>query len=140
MMQLKRIPLFMGGFSLIEVIVIILVSSVAFSMMASYFGTVITDSAVPVNRLKYAMQLKQTAETITQFYRENDSDLTLLKNTLESSPSAFGQNFSIGYNDFVKFESNNDVPVTAGDPANLLKVKITHDITSETLALLFASP
>ncbi|MCK5685573.1 prepilin-type N-terminal cleavage/methylation domain-containing protein, partial [bacterium] len=49
------------GFSLIEVVIIIIVSAIAFAMIFPYFGTFITDSSVPIHRLNNAMELQQTA-------------------------------------------------------------------------------
>ena len=126
------------GFSLIEVIVVITVASVLFAMMFSYFGTSILDSAEPVIRLNQTLTLTQTAEQITAHYRQDPTaDLNILKANLTNNPSQYGEDYSIETNEFIKFISRNDVPVTGGDPENILKVKIRQDDTHETITLLF---
>ncbi len=125
------------GFSLIEVIAIIIVASVAFTMIYTYFGSFITESSTPVHRLNSAMELKQTAELIMENYRQNTStNLNFLKNNLSTNPYIYGQNFTVEYNQFVKFVNQNDTAITAGDPEDLLKIKIRHNKTNEAITLL----
>ncbi len=125
------------GFSLIEIIVTIIVASVAFTMIFKYFGSFITDSSAPIRRLNSAMELKQTAELIRENYHQDTSaDLNSLKNNLSTNPSLYGQNFTVEYNQFIKFINQNDTPISVGDPENLLKIKIRHDKTNEAITLL----
>lgn len=125
------------GFSLIEIIVIIIVASIAFTMIFKYFGSFITDSSVPIHRLNSAMELKQTAELIMENYHQDTSaDLNSLKNNLSTNPFLYGQNFTVEYNQFVKFVNQNDTAIAAGDPEDLLKIKIRHDKTNEAITLL----
>ena len=138
------------GFNLIEVIIIIIVSSIAFAMIFPYFGTFITDSSAPIHRLNNALELQQTAERITAYYKynpeeeeeeeeEEDNLLIKLQKSLINNPTAYGQNFSVEYNGFVKFVNKNDTAISNGDHENLLKIKIRHLITKETITLLFAT-
>jgi len=125
------------GFSLIEIIVIIIVASIAFTMIFKYFGSFITDSSVPIHRLNSAMELKQAAELIMENYHQDTSaDLNSLKNNLSTNPSLYGQNFTVEYNQFVKFVNQNDTAIAAGDPEDLLKIKIRHDKTNEAITIL----
>ena len=125
------------GFSLIEVIAIIIVASVASTMIYTYFGSFITESSTPVHRLNSAMELKQTAELIMENYHQNTSaNLNFLKNNLSTNPYSYGQNFTVEYNQFVKFVNQNDTAITAGDPEDLLKIKIRHNKTNEAITLL----
>ena len=125
------------GFSLIEIIAIIIVASVAFTMMYTYFGSFITESSTPVHRLNNAMELKQTAELIMEHYHQNTSaNLNFLKNNLSTNPYIYGRNFTVEYNQFVKFVNQNDTAITAGDPEDLLKIKIRHNKTNEAITLL----
>lgn len=127
------------GFSLLEVILVITLSAVAFTMMAEYFGTTITDSAVPIHRLSDAMELKQIAERITEVYQQDsEADLNVLKDSLTNTPGVYGSNFTVVMNAFIKFVSQNDALVVSGDLEDLLKVKIRHNDTNETITLLFA--
>ena len=125
------------GFSLIEIIAIIIVASVAFTMIYTYFGSFITDSSAPVHRLNSAMELKQTAELIMENYHQNTSaNLNFLKNNLSTNPYIYGHNFTVEYNQFVKFVNQNDTAIAAGDPEDLLKIKIRHNKTNEAITLL----
>lgn len=128
-----------AGFSLIEVIVIIVVFSIAYTIMVTYFGSSYQDSALPVRRLSQSMALKETAERITAYYQQDPAaDLNGLKDSLDASPTDFGQDFSVDYNGFVKFSSQNDTAISGGDTEDLLKVRIRHDATNETITLLFS--
>jgi prepilin-type N-terminal cleavage/methylation domain-containing protein len=128
------------GFSLIEVIVVITVASVLFAMMFSYFGTSLLDSAQPVVRLNQTLGLTQTAERITEHYRQNPTgnwNLLILKIYLTYYPSRYGQNYSLVTNKFIKFVNGMDVTATGWDTRDKLKVQIQQDQTHETITLLF---
>jgi Tfp pilus assembly protein PilE len=126
------------GFSLIEVIIIIVVAAIAYTMMFQFFGTFVTESSVPIHRLNHALELKQIAERITENYKQDTTaDLNILKNNLTSNPGAYGSNYTVMYNGFIKFVSQNDVAISGGDPEDILKVKIVHDNTSEMITMLF---
>jgi prepilin-type N-terminal cleavage/methylation domain-containing protein len=57
-----------SGFTLIEVIITLVVVAVAAAMMAVYFGTLYTQSSVPISRLVAAGNLNQIMERITADY------------------------------------------------------------------------
>ena len=127
------------GFSLVEVIVVITVASVMFAMMFSYFGTAVLDSAQPVVRMNQTLALTQTAERITEHYKQNPTgflNLFFLKLTLNFFPFVYGQDFSVITNKFIKFVSYSDTTDTDWDPRTL-KVQILQDQTHETITLLF---
>ena len=126
------------GFSLIEIIITITVTSALFAMMFAYFGTSVKESSQPVNKLNQTFGLTQTAERITAHYRQDTSaDLNILKENLTKMPTLYGEDYSVVTNEFVKFDKGNDIPVTKKDLKNILKVKIRHDDTNETITLLF---
>lgn len=128
-----------AGFTLIEVIVVIIILSIAYTIIATYFGSFYSGSSLPIHRLAQSMALQEAAERITEYYRQDTSaDLNGLKNSLDASPGNYGQNFSVVHNDFVKFVARNDTPISGGDTEDLLKVKIRHDISNETITLLFS--
>ena len=130
-----------------EVIVIIIVAAVSFAMIFQYFGSFITDSSVPVHRLNYAMELKQTAELIMEHYRylqyksKDETPLETLKKNLEDDFSKYKQDFKVKlkYNDFVKFDGNQNDTADPDGLRDLLKVTIKHDEdeeNNETITLL----
>ena len=59
---------FGNGFTLVEVIVTSVVLAFVAGMMASYFGTAITQSSIPIARLNTAASLNQVLEKITGQY------------------------------------------------------------------------
>ncbi len=132
------LPKDMQGFTLIEVIITIVVFALASSLFVNYFSSYISQSTTPVIRLNHAAQLQQAAQNITQAYLiDQTADLNVLRTALNNTPEAFGQNFNVQYNNFIKFIGNDDGPISSGDEENLLKVKIKHNITGETTVMLF---
>ncbi len=126
------------GFSLIEVIIIIIIASVAFTMIFKFFGSFVTDSSIPVHRLSHALELKQVAERITEPYRLDPTKSLSTKHwALNSFPQIYGENFTVIYNEFIKFAGYNDTELSMGDTEDMLKVKIKHNVTNETITLLF---
>lgn len=60
-----------SGFTLIEVIITIVVVAIVAAMMASYFGTSITQSSLPIFRLNATASLNEILEKITAQYSQN---------------------------------------------------------------------
>lgn len=69
-----------SGFTLVEVIIALVVVAIVAAMMATYFGTSITQSSAPIFRLKAAGNLNQIMEKITTDY--NNTPPTWSPNTL----------------------------------------------------------
>ena len=59
-----------SGFTLIEVIITLVIVAVVAAMMTAYFGTGITQSSIPIFRLKGAAKLNDVLEKITAFYSQ----------------------------------------------------------------------
>ena len=126
------------GFSLIELILVITVGGLAFTMMAVYFSTAMTDSAEPVIRRDQSMSLTETAERISAHYREDTgADLNIIRTGLNTDPDQYGNDYTVETNEFITFTNGNDVPISGGDPEDVLKVRIRHNQTNETLTLVF---
>jgi prepilin-type N-terminal cleavage/methylation domain-containing protein len=69
---MKKIKNNLGsGFTLIEVIITLVVVAVVAAMMVAYFGTSITQSSLPIARLKATGKLNQIMEKITAEYNNN---------------------------------------------------------------------
>lgn len=126
------------GFTLIEVIVVLTVASVLFSMMFVYFSRSMLDSAVPVTNLVKSLDLTRTAERLTAHYRQDTTaDLNILMNNLNANPRQYGTGFTVVTNQFIKFVGQNDTAISGADPENILKIKIRQNETNEALTLLF---
>ncbi len=126
------------GFSLIEVIVVLTVASVMFTMMFVYLSRSMTDSALPVTNLAASLDLTLACERLTAHYRQDTTaDLNILKTNLDANPGQYGSGFTVVTNQFIKFVGSNDTPISGSDPENILKIKLRQDQTNETLTLLF---
>ena len=66
-----RKNIFLAGFTLIEVIITLVLIAIVAAMMAAYFGTSITQSSVPIFRLKAAGNLNSIIEKITADYNND---------------------------------------------------------------------
>ena len=129
------------GFSLIEIIMVIVVASVMFAMMFAYFNRSLSESALPVTRLNQSMDLTTVAERITEHYRQDQfqqATLTAIRNNLNIAPpnNPYGNNFAVVTNEFITFNNYNDGP--AGGAQNILKITIRHTQTDERLTLLLS--
>jgi prepilin-type N-terminal cleavage/methylation domain-containing protein len=127
------------GFSLIEVIITIIVSAVAFSMIFQFLGSSVMKSSEPIHRLSCALELKQIAERITEHYEQDTTDLNKLKDSLADSPDRYGSNYKVAC-DFIKFDDQNDVEISGSDgsdPEDILKVTIMHNDNREKITMLF---
>jgi prepilin-type N-terminal cleavage/methylation domain-containing protein len=69
-MKLRNNDSASAGFTLIEVIVTLVVVAIVAAMMASYYGTSITQSSLPIFRLKAAARLNDVLEKITGQYSQ----------------------------------------------------------------------
>jgi type II secretory pathway pseudopilin PulG len=134
-----------GGFTLIEIIGSLLIAAILGAIMFQYFGTSLTQSTAPIDRLKKALQLQQILENITEDYESSDKSSTYLETTLMANIGAEGtdQNNTYGEyhvvnNHFIKFVGQVEAPATGGDPKDILKVTIQNDI-DEILAVLFTA-
>lgn len=128
-----------GGFTLLEIIITIIIFGIASSMLFVLFGNSITQSSAPIHRLSRSLELKQVAERITAHYKDGADDLNTLHTTIANAPANYGQNFTVTYNNFIKFINGNDTEISeeGGDPKDILKVTITHTLTSESITMMF---
>ena len=134
-----------GGFTLIEIIASLLIAAILGAIMFQYFGTSLTQSTVPIDRLKKALQLQQTLENITEDYESSDKSSTYLETTLMATIGAEGTDqvntygeYRVVENHFMKFVGQAEALATGGDPKDTLKVTIQNDI-DEILAVLFTA-
>jgi len=133
------------GFTLIEVIGVIVFAAVLGTLLFQYFGTAFTQSAIPIDRLRKSLRLQQTLENMTADYESSAKSSTYLDGTLKVKIGAegSGQNNTYGQyhvvdNHFMKFVGQAEAPASGGDPKNILKVTIRND-SDETLTVFFAS-
>ena len=134
-----------GGFTLLEIIASLLIAAILGAIMFQYFGTSLTQSTVPIDRLKKALELQHTLENITEDYESSDKSSTYLETTLMAAIGGEGTDqvntygeYHVVDNHFIKFVGQAEALAIGGDPKDILKVTIQDDI-DEILAVLFTA-
>ena len=130
---------FEGGFTLIELIIVLVIVAVLATMLYSYFGTAITGSATPVARLGTALKGQQVMENITADYIANySSNLAGLQINIgregTNRNNAYGR-YTVVDNHFMKWNGNTDSQVGS---SNCLKVTVK-DSLGETLTQIYTN-
>ena len=134
------------GFTLIEVIIILVVGAILAAMMFTYTNMSDTRNASSLNRAAKTFALQKVMENIFTDYNLNyKSNLTAIQTTIGNEGTTqnnYGQNgsgtnteYTIMANHFIKFVGNVETPIVTGDPQNILKVTIKNDL-GETLSIL----
>lgn len=134
------------GFTLIEVIITIILTSILAVSISVYFGKNINQSAAPLISMRDALNLQTVMENITAHYKSLYNSSTLRHDiaTLKTNIGSEGASMSNGYgtyevidNRYIKFVSNNAEDATGSDLQNLLKVTLKGS-TGVTLTLVFS--
>ncbi len=133
-----------NGFTLLELIVVIVVASIAATMVYQFVYTSSVKSTTPIFSLGHSIKIHDTIEIITSDYLQNHtSDLAPLQASIGSTEGSEQNNdygsYRIIENHFIKFVSNSEQAAPAGDPENgkLLKVIIESLSTGERLTVLY---
>jgi len=123
------------GFTLIEVIIILVVSGIMATMLVTVLGTSMTGSSQPIFRLQQTIALQQTMENIRGSFSATP-DIALLKTAIGTGPQAnlFGT-YEVVENKFITFTSYTEVEGVSADA--ILKVSIKDPGTGLILTELF---
>lgn len=132
-----------SGFTLLEIIAVILITAVLGALLFQYFGQSFTHSSAPIERLQDALQLQQVMENITEDYERSAKTSAFLEGSLKNSigmegtdqDNAYGQ-YHVVQNRFIKFTAGSEAASTGADPKDILKVRIRNEL-DETIAVLF---
>lgn len=121
------------GFTLIEIIVTLIVASIFGTLLISFMGTQVTNSVVPVVRVRQEYTLNQIMENINADYRKLLLESPDPLGTLRSSVNAgdYGT-YTVVYNNFITFNGAGAEQV-GGD--RILKVSLSQG--DHTLTTLF---
>jgi len=132
------------GFTLIELIVVIIIASIFATMMYQFVYTASVRSSEPIFVLDKSLKFHEIVENITSDYLQNyTSDLAGLQVSIGSTEGSNQNNgygaYRVIHNRFIKFVSNSEQTAPAGDPenGNLLKVTIESVTSSERLTILY---
>jgi len=133
------------GFTLIEIIAVIVVAAILGTLLFQYFGETFIRSSDPIDRLKQTLKLQEVLENITEDYASSVKTEIYLDSTLRitignegtDQNNVYGQ-YHVVDNRFIKFISELETPISGADPKDTLKVTIRSDM-DETLTILFTS-
>jgi len=137
----KRVK-YSKGFTLIEVIVALVVAGILGTMLVSFMGTNVMQSANPVLAAKDGAYLNSIMENIGADYRRlmitSANPLNDLIDHLTNAPSQYGSNFTVVTKrfDFPTGTGTVNEPSSASASGKMLKVTIKHKNLS--LISLFA--
>jgi prepilin-type N-terminal cleavage/methylation domain-containing protein len=132
-----------SGFTLIEIIAVIIITAVLGALLFQYFGQSFIKSSAPIERLQKALQLQQVVENITEDYERSAKTSAFLDGTLKNSigtegtdqDNAYGK-YHVVHNRFIKFTAGSEVAATGADPKDVLKVRLRNEL-DETITTLF---
>lgn len=130
------------GFTLLEVLAVILLAATLGAVMFQYFGSSLTGSSAPIDRLKTTLQLQQALENITDAYErsgKSPADLDALRLSIGTEGTdqvnAFGK-YRVLQNRYIKFLGQSEVDSGGGDPKDSLKITLRNEV-DEILSVLF---
>ncbi len=132
-----------SGFTLIEIIAVILITAVLGALLFQYFGQSFIKSSATIERFQKALQLQQVVENITEDYERSAKTSAFLEGSLKNSvgiegtdqDNAYGQ-YHVVQNRFIKFTAGSEVAATGADPKDILKVRLSNEL-DETITVLF---
>ena len=133
------------GFTLIEIIATLLVASILGTLLFQYFGESFIRSSKPIERLNKTLNLQQVIENINEDYERSTKTEayidTILKvnigNAGTSQDNSFGK-YKVVENHFIKFVSESETPITAGDLKDTLKVTLQNE-TNVSMTIFFTT-
>lgn len=118
-----------AGFTLIEVIVVIVLTAVAMGAILPFLGNVFMASHEPLTQMNEGIALQETMEDLVAGHTNS---LESLRVRVGSEGGAYS-NFTVLYNRYVEFPGGSENP--AG--TNLLKVTLQNSL-GESITRLFA--
>lgn len=138
--RLKR----QGGFTLIETIISFIMVAILATMIATYFGTSMTQRGMPEIRLGQSLQLQTAMEKINAYYKSlynsttGQYDLATLTSYIASN--GCGSGCTVVDNGYIAFTKTGGTYNEATDSTNLnlLKVTVKSTTTKESITTLFS--
>ncbi len=132
-----------SGFTLIEIIAVIIITAVLGALLFQYFGQSFIKSSAPIEHLQKTHQLQQVVENITEDYERSAKTSAFLDGTLKNSigmegtdqDNAYGK-YHVVHNRFIKFTAGSEAAATGADPKDVLKVRLRNEL-DETITTLF---
>ena len=138
-----------GGFTLIEVVVVIILVAFLGTMLVAFMSSNLSGSVLSVNRVQKTYDLGAVMENITGYYKQKivDQDETTPLATIKTSIGAAGSTYSNSYgsykvieNGYITFTCSGSscTASTPGEtPSNTLKVKIADPAGTQAITALF---
>ena len=133
-----------NGFTLIELIVVIIIASIFGTMMYQYIHTSTVRSFEQISTLDKSLKLHEIVENITSDYSDQyTTDLTGLQTSIGITEGSDQNNdygvYKVIHNRFIKFISNSEQTALIDDPeyGEVLKVTIESTFSGEKLTVLY---
>jgi prepilin-type N-terminal cleavage/methylation domain-containing protein len=131
-----------SGFTLLEVIAVIVLSAVFGTMLVQFMGTSITQSAIPLSRTRDHYSLTAVTDKITAVYRKlmvqysKSSDaLGAFKNLIDDGSLLDGNKYT-WQTKYIAFDAT-DTEKSASEGNKVLKVTLTNKRDNQTIVTLF---
>lgn len=125
------------GFTLIEIVITLVVSSILAAMTMQFMGTSFSNSVLPVTRLQQVMTLQTAMENMRASFAVTRS-LATLKTSIGTGfqENNFGT-YTVVTNAFIKFDptTKQEMPGIVGD--GILKVTIMDEESGQRISELF---
>ncbi len=133
-----------NGFTLIELIVVIVIASIFATMAYQFVYTSSVRSPLPIFDLDKSLKFHEIIENITSDYSQNyTSDLISLQTSIGATEESNQNNgygtYRVIHNRFIKFVANAEQTAPTGDSeyGELLKVTIESITSKEKLTVLY---
>jgi prepilin-type N-terminal cleavage/methylation domain-containing protein len=130
------------GFTLLEVIVVLVIAAMLGTLMVAYMGRSFTLSGVPVTRLDSAGQLRTVMENITADFGNpaifpspiTHASLVTLKDRINNNPNNLYGTYTVVENKFIRFNASH----AEQDDINSVTLKVTiQNNLGETMTTIF---
>jgi prepilin-type N-terminal cleavage/methylation domain-containing protein len=133
-----------NGFTLIELIVVILIASIFGTMMYQYVYTSTVKTSAPIFNLDKSLKLHEILENITSDYLDQyTTDLSGLQTSIGATEGSDQDNdygsYRVVHNRFIKFVSNSEQTALTADTeyGEVLKVTVESSVSGERLTVLY---
>lgn len=118
------------AFTLIEVIVTLVIAGILAALIIPYMSTSLTQSGVPVSRLKQTYLLEEVMENIIADFEntyKNDPDYLIadFKDRVDSNQDPYYGEYTVVENQLINLDTN--VEVNSTDGTGILKITIQNE-------------
>jgi prepilin-type N-terminal cleavage/methylation domain-containing protein len=134
------------GFTLLEVIVVLVVAAILGTILVTFMGTSLSESVQTVVRVRNTYDLGKVIENITADYKKmiatDATPLATIKSNVGAASSgtinnAYGS-YKVMNNDYIMFTCTGNLCSASSGGSSILKVTIADPANRQTITALFA--